>query len=42
MCYQTEKQMTELGDKIPDDVKEKVNAKLADCARRSRRTTWRA
>ena len=30
MCYQTEKQMTELGDKIPDDVKEKVNAKLAD------------
>ena len=30
MCYQTEKQMTELGDKIPEDVKEKVNAKLAD------------
>ena len=30
MCYQTEKQLTELGDKIPDDVKEKVNAKVAD------------
>merc|ERR1719454_916726 len=30
MCYQTEKQMTELGDKIPEDVKEKVNAKVAD------------
>ena len=30
MCYQTEKQLTELGDKIPDDVKEKVTAKVAD------------
>ena len=28
MCYQTEKQMEELGDKIPEDVKEKVNVKL--------------
>ena len=30
MAYQTEKQLKELDDKIPEDVKEKVNAKLAD------------
>ena len=30
MAYQTEKQLKELDDKIPADVKEKVNAKLAD------------
>jgi L1 cell adhesion molecule like protein len=30
MCYQTEKQLKELGEKIPADVQEKVNAKMAD------------
>ena len=30
MVYQTEKQITELGDKVPAEVKEKVEAKLAD------------
>jgi len=30
MVYQTEKQLQEFGDKVPDDVKEKVNAKLVD------------
>jgi len=30
MAYQTEKQLKELGDKIPADVKEKVEAKLAE------------
>ena len=30
MCYQTEKQLKELGEKIPADVHEKVNAKMAD------------
>jgi len=30
MAYQTEKQLKELDDKIPEDVKEKVRAKLAD------------
>merc|ERR1712072_334315 len=30
MAYQTEKQLTELGDKVPEDVKEKVNQKLTE------------
>ena len=30
MCYQTEKQLEELGDKIPEDTKEKVKGKVAD------------
>jgi len=30
MAYQTEKQLEELGEKIPSDVKEKVDAKLKD------------
>jgi len=30
MCYQTKKQLKELGEKIPADVQEKVNAKMAD------------
>ena len=30
MCYQTEKQLEELGDKIPEDTKEKVNGKVAE------------
>jgi len=30
MCYQTEKQLKELGDKIPQDVQDKVQEKLAD------------
>merc|ERR1719181_2549857 len=29
-AYQTEKQITELGDKVPQDVKAKVEAKLKD------------
>jgi molecular chaperone DnaK (HSP70) len=30
VIYQTEKQLKELGDKVPGDVKEKVEAKLKD------------
>jgi len=30
MLYQTKKQLTELGDKIPEDVKSKVEAKLGE------------
>ena len=30
MVYQTEKQLTEFGDKVPADVKEKVEGKLND------------
>ena len=38
MAYQTEKQLKELGDKIPADVKEKVEAKLADLRHGTRGT----
>mmetsp|Transcript_11260 Transcript_11260/g.52313 ORF Transcript_11260/g.52313 Transcript_11260/m.52313 type:complete len:648 (+) Transcript_11260:74-2017(+) len=30
MCYQTEKQLEELGDKIPEDTKESVKGKVAE------------
>ena len=30
MAYQTEKQLKELGDKVPEAIKEKVNIKLTD------------
>merc|ERR1719261_1458126 len=30
MCYRTEKQLEELGDKIPEDTKEKVKGKVAE------------